>query len=457
MKKREITIDIKDLMAEMIRKGWLILLVTIICAVAVAGLKYKKDLENLKQQEIIDLSQVELTEEELLEVEEYITTVKERANIQEYIEKSILIKCDPYAVPVMELSYCVTGATENNIDDLLYAYKSYLFTGALADDMAKSTMDYDFRTLNEVVTLRSSVTDNYNFVSIQLAAEDAEQLDELVKVLKQQIENYGMQLSEYYGAHTFSLVSEKQMYLVNEGIIDLRNNKKTQLNTWDEKIASLESNLTSSQKGYVLEELNIQTDLDSEENTLENTGVNTTVTVNMAYVLIGAVVGLVLAVFSILIVYFFSATIKTKKEIQEVYGVPLIGACSLKKRTIDTLVDKIVYGKSDDTVSENCDYLLAKLNNYIENNHLDELYFIGSLDLKEKALLDVIINEVKDCRIAFLGDILIDKDCIGNIKKDAKVILLNTIRKTEHDRVEEEIRNCMEMKADVIGYISFIK
>lgn len=457
MKKREITIDIKDLMAEMIRKGWLILLVTIICAVAVAGLKYKKDLENLKQQEIIDLSQVELTEEELLEVEEYITTVKERANIQAYIEKSILIKCDPYAVPVMELSYCVTGATENNIDDLLYAYKSYLFTGALADDMASSTKDYDFRTLNEVIILKSGVSDNYNFVNIQLLAEDTEQLDELVKILKQQIENYGIKLSEYYGEHSFSLVNEKQMNLVNEEIIDLRNNKNAQLDTWDEKIAGIESELTSVQKEFALEELNDKNDLDSEESIVENVGLDTTVTINIVYVLIGAIVGFVLAVFYILIVYFFSTTIKTKKEVQEVYGVPLIGVCSLKKRAIDAVADKIVYGKSEDTISENCDYLLAKLKNFIENNDLDELYFIGSLDLKEKALLDTIINEVKDCRIAFLGDILTDKECIGNIKKDAKVILLNTIRTTEHGRVEDEIRNCMEMKADVIGYVSFIK
>lgn len=457
MKKKEITLDIRDLFAEMIRKCWLIAALTLICAVLVTAAKYKKDLQNLTEQEnIVDTPQVELTEEEVVEVEKYIVAVSEKDSVKGYIENSVLLKCDSYNVYTVIMNYTFTELNEEDEDVVAFAYENYITSGMLANDMAIVLVDYDTRIVKEIVNLRSGAEENVNVISIQIVSDNETNLAQLIDVLKTQMSSFEKKVNENYALHKLTLIEEKTFTQINESIIDLRTHRENQYKAVQDKVTALENELTNAQKIVANEKLDEENKLTVSEQD-ENKTETVKVGISISYLVIGAAVGFIVAVFYIMIVYFFSSTVKTRKEIQDVYDIPLLGTCSVvSKNVFEKLAQKIVYPNETKVYSDDYEYLLAKMSTFVKNNGYEKCYLVGKLSSKEADVLKKLTEDIKSCKIEILGDILKNADCINSISKDTNIVLVNTIRKTEYGRVEEELKTCGEMKANIIGYISFV-
>ena len=93
----EIVVDIRDMLAELVRKLWFIVILVIIGAVALGGFKFYKDSKSANAGNTTTSStQTKLTSAEKVKVDTYVGMKKQLDDQLDYLDKSIYMSLDPY-------------------------------------------------------------------------------------------------------------------------------------------------------------------------------------------------------------------------------------------------------------------------------------------------------------------------------------------------------------------------
>lgn len=162
---QERVITIGDLIEEIVRRIWIVIVAMIVFAAAVGGYKYVKDsraAEAAANEQSLASMEDTLSEEEQKEVNNVINIQTNLEEQQEYVENSILMQINAYDESNVIMQYHFDVNVSQNDDysyDLLTEYQNYIDSGAIASDLKDKGIELEPQYISELISI------DYNMIS----------------------------------------------------------------------------------------------------------------------------------------------------------------------------------------------------------------------------------------------------------------------------------------------------
>lgn len=456
-------ISIKDLLAECVRKAYIIICLGIVCAVALCAFKFVKDTNyqnamQLNQGEDI-VAEIELSEEQEFQIQNYINAVNERDGVKEYLRDSIYINCNPYDTDYVHIQYQVESSSKEQRRDAILALRTYILGGGVASYFSEQTDGIATKYFTELIRCESmtntSYLDNGIIEIIMYAGSEAD------------AKLYGAWMQECLDAYTKTLnrigikctlekISEKTLSYTLTKIVSDRDNAQARYEEYQNNVKALEGALS-------VEQLKIANQLLGEE--IEDVSGNEhtspqpqKVSLSIKYFVLGAILGIGGAIALIMANYVLSDTLKTPQMIKEIYGVRHLGKVSIKPQNLfKGLAAKIFYHEKKVSQEEEIQLLVSKIQVLCENENIQKVALVGDSTIQADQVLDNVVQNLKkngiECTI--LNEICRDFVGFREVNKIKNVILMEMLRKTKYSSIDEVVSLCKENEITMLGYFVF--
>ena len=344
--KTEIYISVKDLIKECIRKIWIIIVAMVVFGILLAGFRYAKDKKNIanttvaESTEKVDVEKIvdDLESDDYNQVMTYVDLTNYRDQNRLYTADAKLMKINPYKVDTVLLQYYVNAEDENTRKDMAAAYLSYISGGSLAADVVENNdLEDSSSDIQELIqcdatgltTGTAFYTENTNTINMYVYGVDEQDAKDIASYVKESMDAYSQKLSAV-APHTLTLFEEQYSVTCATKLVSLKNDRFGNLITYNDRTTSYEGLLSDKQKESAQKIVSAQKENDELEDS-DETGKTAKkdetpkASISKKYLVVGAFLGLVLAVVIIVLRYMFDPTIKTSKDLQMFYGTNFIG------------------------------------------------------------------------------------------------------------------------------------
>ena len=326
---QERIITVADLIKEIVRKFWLVIVLAIVFAGLLGGYKYVKDSKAVETEKIAentsDVSSSNLSAEDQEAVQNVLLVQDNLLQQQEYADNSVLMQIDPLKEDIVILQYYFD--TEQSVGSdvrysLLNAYQNYVNEGNLAADLEEYGQQMEVQYLGELITCETNMNDSSNMVliegigtsfTIKVIHEDQELCTSLAEDIKACIQQYQINLNNTMGRHELELVDESYSQVVDKDLWTYKFDRVNSITSMQEKIDALKENLSEDQLA-VVEAYSSQAKDENIE--AEDSSTNVSVSISKKHVLVGGAIGVVLACLFIIIAYIMRGTINKAEDLQ---------------------------------------------------------------------------------------------------------------------------------------------
>lgn len=373
-------IDICHMLCCIAGKWWEILIAMIVCAALLGGFSYYKNAKGLAAAESAaaeedgqteTVSQILATsEEEILEqsglsrkaaeevlyyANKYYYNKLQYEHQSAYIEDSVLMQLDPNKVWTVTLYYDLSlsgneGPVEGADCTLAAAYLARISSeevyeeiagelgkgiqsGYLAEIIRGSSLD--IFSDREDVTVLSGKED----FKIVIRYTDREGCEKIARIVKEKIEASVPEITGEMGAHTIKLAGESREQRADAELLNEQKNAIAALGNLSDNVINARTNIEASEESVFYELLEYYEARDAEKAVVlqqagsgngeaddtgeeqEKTEAKVKPGVSKKYVALGLFLGIFLAAAYEACRYFFSHTLKQKKELEEGYGL----------------------------------------------------------------------------------------------------------------------------------------
>ena len=335
--KTEIYISVKDLIKECIRKIWIIIVAMVVFGILLAGFRYVKDKKNIanttvaESTEKVDVEKIvdDLESDDYNQVMTYVDLTNYRDQNRLYTADAKLMKINPYKVDTVLLQYYVNAEDENTRKDMAAAYLSYISGGSLAADVVENNdLEDSSSDIQELIqcdatgltTGTAFYTENTNTINMYIYGVDEQDAKDIASYVKESMDAYSQKLSAV-APHTLTLFEEQYSVTCATKLVSLKNDRFGNLITYNDRTTSYEGLLSDKQKESAQKIVSAQKENDELEDN-DETGKTAKkdetpkASISKKYLVVGAFLGLVLAVVIIVLRYMFDPTIKTSKDLQ---------------------------------------------------------------------------------------------------------------------------------------------
>lgn len=468
--KTEIYVSIKDMVAECIKKVWIIVIFMIIFAILVAGYKYKKDLieidSTIKQEEKnVDKLLESLSPADYNAVKSYVGFYKYVAQQQEYSNNSVILNLDPYNVNVATLQFYVQATDESSNDDAVVAYLSYIDGGAVAEDMYELDKEIPVSDVDALITCEATgpvslkatdMPENTNVITVNVYGQSEKQCKTLVTNLKQCVEAYSTKLNQY-AVNTISLVNESYSVQSSNYLIITKADRLNNITLWNTKLLEEQKRLGDANVAIAEQMISIEENGNQQQ---EVEKANKTVAISKKYIVMGGAVGIILATFIIALNYILNGRLKTEKELQMMYGVRNLGSIAeTEGKFFENLADKICnHGNVARGELVTGELVVSQIVNICENMEIKEISIVGPQSIKEKLEDKGIIERLDKRGISakYIGDVSRDADAVSSLNINKKVIMVETARQSYYVDIETRVNRIKNQGIDILGYVTII-
>ena len=457
--KTEIYISVKDLIKECIRKIWIIIVAMVVFGILLAGFRYAKDKKNIanttvaESTEKVDVEKIvdDLERDDYNQVMTYVDLTNYRDQNRLYTADAKLMKINPYKVDTVLLQYYVNAEDENTRKDMAAAYLSYISGGSLAADVVENNdLEDSSSDIQELIqcdatgltTGTAFYTENTNTINMYVYGVDEQDAKDIASYVKESMDAYSQKLSAV-APHTLTLFEEQYSVTCATKLVSLKNDRFGNLMTYNDRTTSYEGLLSDKQKESAQKIVSAQKENDELEDSNE-TGKTAKkdetpkASISKKYLVVGAFLGLVLAVVIIVLRYMFDPTIKTSKDLQMFYGTNFIGDVAQ------------AYGA-----------LLAasKIINMCSNRQIKKVLIAGKMATENEAAIKEVVDAVEKKGIVadIIGDILTDADAVQTLEAKSNVVLVEAVRKSKYEDFNQEKALCESLDAQLLGYIAITK
>lgn len=466
--KNEIYISIKDLIAECIRKAWIIVIAMLVFAALLGGYKYKKDLSEAKstikqEEKNTDQSLAELSKAEYNKVMSYINFNSFVKQQEEYLNNSLIMSLDPYHADVAMLQYYVNTADENSKNDAVVAYLSYIKNGAMAEDMYEIDKSVPIEDIKAAiycdatgpVSSNAYIQANSNVINIMVYGNSKKQCAKFSETIKTCLTNYNTTLNSFM-ENTITIIDESYSVQNATALVTYQTEKINNLSTANVKLKDLEKDLDDSL--LALAERIIA--LEDEETTDKEIATEETVSVGISakFIVIGAFAGIIIAMCAIVLIYIVDGRLKTDKELKMMYGIRTLGSIEKEKPTrLDKLSNAICYrGIKINDIKESAEICASQIVTLCANLEKKEVLIVGDKRAVESLKNIQLIEKLKSNGInaTYPGDILNDADAVSKLSKDKCVIIIEKARASYYVNIEKRINEVKNQGIEILGYIT---
>lgn len=457
--KTEIYISVKDLIKECIRKIWIIIVAIIVFGILLAGFRYVKDKKNIanttvaESTEKVDVEKIvdDLESDDYNQVMTYVDLTNYRDQNRVYTADAKLMKINPYKVDTVLLQYYVNAEDENTRKDMAAAYLSYISGGSLAADVVENNdLEDSSSDIQELIqcdatgltTGTAFYTENTNTINMYVYGVDEQDAKDIALYVKESMDAYSQKLSAV-APHTLTLFEEQYSVTCATKLVSLKNDRFGNLITYNDRTTSYEGLLSDKQKESAQKIVSAQKENDELEDN-DETGKTAKkaetpkASISKKYLVVGAFLGLVLAVVIIVLRYMFDPTIKTSKDLQMFYGTNFIG---------------------DVAQADGALLAASKIINMCSNRQIKKVLIAGKMATENEAAIKEVVDAVEKKGIVadIIGDILTDADAVQTLEAKSNVVLVEAVRKSKYEDFNQEKALCESLDAQLLGYIAITK
>lgn len=440
---QQIIINVKDLCARIVSKMWRIIICACVFSVVLCAVKYCLDVKEYENS--IDKNNVEQVESTVDQkgqlLVEYEKSISDHIK---YLKESILMKINASSVNVVSLQYYI-DCSEEDLVTIIAIYKDYVERGGLVQDLAKDGSAISSNYLQEIIHFNvSDVSSEYvdRIFSIDICGLSAEESDLLADQVAAKMPLAALSVFEENesnctlirkSTHVRSVDWIKQQQITQRSYLEMVQSQYTTLKT------------NAELEGYVLGQESSQ-DIEIVAPTID-----------IIYLFIGAMLGVMFALVTICVEYFMTQTVKYSEEIYYKTGLNYLGEQSVAKRSKwELLSDRVFYSERLNDSKDRIALLVTKIVTLCKNNHIDSIQMVGDYSKETKSFLQKCFEDIEryDIKVQILGDVLSDIDTINGITNHSNVILVQTLEQTKYKTVAHQITFCEDAQANIIGYIS---
>ena len=457
--KTEIYISVKDLIKECIRKIWIIIVAMVVFGILLAGFRYAKDKKNIanttvaESTEKVDVEKIvdDLESDDYNQVMTYVDLTNYRDQNRLYTADAKLMKINPYKVDTVLLQYYVNAEDENTRKDMAAAYLSYISGGSLAADVVENNdLEDSSSDIQELIqcdatgltTGTAFYTENTNTINMYVYGVDEQDAKDIASYVKESMDAYSQKLSAV-APHTLTLFEEQYSVTCATKLVSLKNDRFGNLITYNDRTTSYEGLLSDKQKESAQKIVSAQKENDELEDS-DETGKTAKkdetpkASISKKYLVVGAFIGLVLAVVIIVLRYMFDPTIKTSKDLQMFYGTNFIG---------------------DVAQADGALLAASKIINMCSNRQIKKVLIAGKMATENEAAIKEVVDAVEKKGIVadIIGDILTDADAVQTLEAKSNVVLVEAVRKSKYEDFNQEKALCESLDAQLLGYIAITK
>lgn len=457
--KTEIYISVKDLIKECIRKIWIIIVAMVVFGILLAGFRYAKDKKNIanttvaESTEKVDVEKIvdDLESDDYNQVMTYVDLTNYRDQNRVYTADAKLMKINPYKVDTVLLQYYVNAEDENTRKDMAAAYLSYISGGSLAADVVENNdLEDSSSDIQELIqcdatgltTGTAFYTENTNTINMYVYGVDEQDAKDIALYVKESMDAYSQKLSAV-APHTLTLFEEQYSVTCATKLVSLKNDRFGNLITYNDRTTSYEGLLSDKQKESAQKIVSAQKENDELEDN-DETGKTAKkdetpkASISKKYLVVGAFLGLVLAVVIIVLRYMFDPTIKTSKDLQMFYGTNFIG---------------------DVEHADGALLAASKIINMCSNRQIKKVLIAGKMATENEAAIKEVVDAVEKKGIVadIIGDILTDADAVQTLEAKSNVVLVEAVRKSKYEDFNQEKALCESLDAQLLGYIAITK
>ena len=184
-----------DVIAEVLRKWYILVICVILMAVAVPNFKYNNDkklaesnkklIEQMKEKD--DAADDPDPDNDIDYPDEYYQVQNQIDEWKSYLEKSAFMKLDPYNMVAVRLTY--------EIDDYnvaLPAYIAYINKKSMAQDIGNTLENYTTVDIQDLVSCEIlGSTEDSKILSVNIYASNKDEGDTISSAVKKAISDYG--------------------------------------------------------------------------------------------------------------------------------------------------------------------------------------------------------------------------------------------------------------------------
>lgn len=468
--KTDIYISIKDLFAECVRKAWIVIIGMLIFAALLGVYKYKKDVSSSKvvvqkEAEDIETELQALPKADYNAVINYVNFYNYVIQQEEYISNSVIMNIDPYSVNVATLQYYVDAADENAAEDVVVAYMSYIKNGALAQDIheldngvniddVQSLITCD--AIGPVATNMTYIANNSNIINVNVYGASKKQCKALASNIKSCVETYNQTIAQYV-PNSISVIKESYSTQSVNSLITNKTDKYTNLFNWNTKLTD-EAKKLGDENLALAEKLISMNDKEVSEETEEVKTEAVHVSISKKFIVLGALIGIVLTVFGVLVIYIMDGKLKTVNELQMMYGIRTFGSIPMKRITVfDKLSDMIFYrGKGMINAKESGEIILSQVATLCTNSNVKDLVFVGNKNAEEAIVSIRLIEQLKKqgIKAEFIGDVSTSASAVSKLSINKKAIVVETARKSYYADIDRRIGEIKNQGVEILGSIT---
>jgi hypothetical protein len=413
-----------------------------------------------------------LTEEQLQKVRALIrvreTYLQCRQVEAEYYDKSILADVDYRHVPTRTVRYAVDAsyeaqypviATKDHTSDVLDTYMQVLTDAGVYSALAeKMGWELESRYLQELVSV--DVSDA--MLSITVIADTQENCDRLTEAMMEQVDATTAKLQAVYGDYSVVLFSDTTLDSLCEDIVESKQKVADAIVEYENKITALSANLSTDEKDYY--EALVACEELTEDSAAQGDAAPVVIPqmkyLHLKYMLLGAVLGLFVAVVSIMFRYILSGTLHMPEDIKTQYGVELLGCVTVqqpKRGAVDKLLLRLFHREQSEEKNANALRMAETQAQIImEREALKRICITGSFQDEQGAQ---IVSQLQQA-LAAQAEIVIseaspltDANALNELVAADGAILIESAERSKAADIRREVALCRANGTAIVGAI----
>lgn len=456
-------IDLKDLMFAVLHKWKGILIIAIVFAVLLGGVKAAMTYRAQNDEEAVleaeekykdDLRAYELNKESMeRELDNLQTDIENQKN---YIEKSVLMNMSPYDIYEARADIFIKtdyeimpGMFYQNVDytdTILQTYQSVMTSVAFLSHIAEST-GIDVQYLQELIqiergsTVIGSTSKLTNLLTVKVKNSSQKEAESVLKKLLDGIDLLQVNITENIGEHTVNIVNKSTGATVDLALADKQRDKNTQL---------INSQHSLEEKQQALEDLEEPEKLTSASTATIKSGVK--------YGVLGGVLGGFMMVFFICVIFVMSDKMYSSKELRRRLGIKVLGSFPVirKKKAgkVDELLNRLEGKVYSSSAEEEAALIAANISNYA--NDVKKLLVTGTIEEKKIAeVTGLLADKLPGMEILSGANMLKNVETIKLLPTCEGVVLVEQAGVSTYGMMGQEIEKIKDLQKEMIGCVVF--
>lgn len=366
MGKFDVDIEIKDLLWEFVRRWRIIVILAVLCGAGLTLYQYRQDISKTDVV-IVKKTQEELEktmgEQDLDEVTAAAALKRQMDEKSAYMEASALMQINPYEEQAVILQYYVR-AEEKTAADAAASYRAYIRNGSLAKTVSEkenagieplylseliclnadeSNVYIDSEEAKETIHLKAAGDTETASFSLKVIGRTSDEAEKIAQEVKAALKEYGNIISAAAGVHELELMEESCGMRVDQELAELQNRNATAIKTISNNLDKMKNEMTGDQISLYVYRTTAEEQAKQEENT--GTAAEKAVQISVKHLIMGVIIGIILACGFIFISYLFAPALRSEEEIKTLYGIKILGMVddsALQKKKLFGGIDRFI-------------------------------------------------------------------------------------------------------------------